>query len=137
MSEILISVYRLAYYVNNIGIPIMPELIKKIFVRLFGCQLRLFGIKLGKNVELGNGGLGIVIHRHAILKNRIIIAPNVTIGENYFIRTCAKILASIRIGNNYIMGVNAVVLKDIPDNCVTVGILAEVIKTNINIKNYK
>jgi serine O-acetyltransferase len=38
----------------------------------------------------------------------------------------AKPLGSIRIGNNVLIGTNAVVLCDVPDNSVAVGVVAVV-----------
>ncbi len=54
------------------------------------------------------------------------------IGDNVDISTGAKILGPVRIGNNVIIGANAVVVKDVPDNCVVAGIPAQIIQTNIN-----
>ncbi len=50
------------------------------------------------------------------------------IGNNVKIATGAKVLGGIRIGNNVTIGANAVVLKDVPDNAVVVGIPARIIK---------
>ena len=50
------------------------------------------------------------------------IAP--VFGNNVDIGTGAKILGSIRIGNNVIIGANAVVLMDVPDNSLAVGVPA-------------
>ncbi|ACK98051.1 serine acetyltransferase [Bacillus cereus G9842] len=50
--------------------------------------------------------------------------------------TGAKILGPVSIGNNVVIGANAVVLKDIPDNCMVVGIPAKIVKTDINIDSY-
>lgn len=149
MSKAVLLIYRLAYFLNTYKIPILPEIINKLFVRiLFGTQIQL-GAKIGKKVELGNGGLGIVIHRHAILDDNVIIAPGVTIGgtnkkfgaakigRNTFISTGAKILGPVTIGENCVIGANAVVLHDIPDNSLAVGIPAKVIKNNIDITNYR
>ena len=38
------------------------------------------------------------------------------------------ILPDVTIGNGCVIGSNAVVTKDIPDNCIAVGIPAKVIK---------
>ena len=38
----------------------------------------------------------------------------------------AKILGGIRVGNHAVIGANAVVLSDVPDGCVAVGIPASV-----------
>lgn len=148
MSDILLKIYFVAYTLNKWKVPIFPELINKLFVRLlFGCQLQM-GAKIGKGVNLGNGGLGIVIHRHAVVENNVIIAPNVTIagtskkvgapyiGENTFVGTGARLLGPIKIGKNCYIGANAVVLNDIPDNSLAVGIPAKVIKTDIDVNQY-
>ena len=47
------------------------------------------------------------------------IAP--VIGDNVFIGTGAKIIGNITIGNNVLIGANAVVTKDVPDNCTVIG----------------
>lgn len=40
------------------------------------------------------------------------------------------IIGPVRIGNNVQIGANAVVVKDIPDDCVVIGIPAKIIKRN-------
>lgn len=56
------------------------------------------------------------------------ISGNCKIGANTFIGTGAIILPKINIGKNVVVGAGAVVSKDLPDNCVAVGIPAKVIK---------
>ena len=51
-----------------------------------------------------------------------------TIGDNVAIKTGAKIFGDIHIGNNSIIGANAVVLKNVPENCTVVGIPAYIVK---------
>jgi len=51
MSKAVLLIYRLAYFLYKYKIPILPEVINKLFVRLlFGTQLQL-GAKIGKNVN--------------------------------------------------------------------------------------
>lgn len=52
----------------------------------------------------------------------------VTIGDNCYIGLGAKIFGEVHIGNNVIIGANAVVTKDIPDNCIVGGIPAKILK---------
>ena len=59
------------------------------------------------------------------------------IGNNVEIHSGAKIVGPVRIGNNVIIGANAVVTKDIPDNCVVAGIPAKIIKENITKEDFK
>ena len=52
----------------------------------------------------------------------MIIGDNVWVGDN------VTILPNVHIGNGCVVGSNSVVTKDIPDNCIAVGIPAKVIK---------
>lgn len=52
----------------------------------------------------------------------------VTVGDNCYFGLGAKILGSVRIGNNVIVGANSVVTKDVPDNSVVGGVPARIIK---------
>lgn len=46
----------------------------------------------------------------------------------------AKVLGKIKIGNNVMIGANAVVLCDVPDNAIAVGVPAKVkLKSNMPI----
>jgi serine O-acetyltransferase len=149
MSKLLLKMHKMVYLLKQMRVPLIPAIINKIFIRLlFGCQLGT-GTKLGKNVSLGYGGLGIVIHGRAVIGNYVEIGTGVTIGgtnkkwvvpiigDNTIISTGAKILGPVKIGSNCVIGANAVVLESIPDNCVAVGVPAKVIKRNINISDYR
>lgn len=149
MSKIVIFFYTVAFRLMKLQIPFLPNIINKIFVRiLFGCYVGL-GAKIGKGTVLGYGGLGIVIHHRAIIGKNVIINTGVTIGgsskkldvptigDNCIISSGAKIIGPVKIGNNCIIGANAVVIDNIPDNCVAVGVPAKIIKTDINILDYR
>ena len=149
MSRIALLIYKLIFILNKSGIPFIPNLLNKLFLRLlFSCQIGV-GARIGKNCTLGYGGLGIVIHNKSIIGNNVNIGPGVTIGgtskeqevpiigDNTILSSGSKIIGSIKIGHNCVIGANAVVLKDIPDNCVAVGVPAKIIKTNINIQDYR
>jgi serine O-acetyltransferase len=43
------------------------------------------------------------------------------IGDNVKILTAATIVGGVTIGNNVTIGAGAVVVKDVPDNCLVVG----------------
>ena len=53
------------------------------------------------------------------------------IGDNVTITCGAKVLGDIHVGDNSIIGANAVVVHDVPNNSVVGGIPAKVIKKNI------
>ena len=50
------------------------------------------------------------------------------IGDNCYFGAGAKIFGPVRIGNNVVVGANAVVTKDIPDNAVVGGVPAKIIR---------
>lgn len=52
------------------------------------------------------------------------------IGKNVHITAGAKVIGGITIGNNVTVGANAVVVKNVPDNCVVVGVPAYIVKKN-------
>jgi serine O-acetyltransferase len=58
--------------------------------------------------------------RHIEDKRAPVIGDNVDIGSG------AKLLGPIRIGNNVLIGANAVVMLDVPDNSIAVGVPAVV-----------
>ena len=53
-----------------------------------------------------------------------------TLGDAVFIGAGAKIIGPVRIGNHTRIGANAVVTRDVPDQCTAVGIPARVIPPN-------
>jgi serine O-acetyltransferase len=96
--------------------------------------------EIGENFRIDHQG-GIVISGYAKFGDNCIIRNGVTIGiarigehkapvfgNNVDIGTGAKIIGDIKIGNNVKIGANAVVTKNIPDNCTVVGIPAKIIR---------
>lgn len=55
-------------------------------------------------------------------KGEIIIGNNVWIGDK------AAVLSGVHVGNNVIIAANAVVTKNVPDNCIVAGVPAKIIK---------
>ena len=53
------------------------------------------------------------------------------IGNNVTVYAGAKVIGKVIVGNNVKIGANAVVIKDVPDNCTAVGIPATIIRKNI------
>ena len=84
-------------------------------------------IHVGKNVRIGKN---CTILPGVVFGNKTEKEDNstVTVGDNCYFGLGAKILGSVKIGNNVTIGANAVVTKDIPDNAVVGGIPAKIIK---------
>lgn len=51
-----------------------------------------------------------------------------SIGDDVRITAGAKVFGNINIGNNSIIGANAVVFKDVPPNCTVVGVPAYIVR---------
>lgn len=131
--------YKLSHQLYLKKIPVLPTFIKFICFMVYNSSIP-FQCKIGKGSRFGYGGIGVVIHKRAILGKNCLIGTNITIGgksphfevpiigDDVYIATGAKILGPITIGNNVTIGANAVVIKDVPDNAVVVGIPAKVIK---------
>ncbi|PFH87077.1 serine acetyltransferase [Bacillus sp. AFS088145] len=93
--------------------------------------------KIGKCFKLEHF-FGVVIGRDVVIGDNCKIYQQVTLGEkngkfpkignNVVIFSGAKIIGDIIIGDNVQVGANAVVLHDIPDNSVAVGIPAKILK---------
>lgn len=108
--------------------------------------------EIGEGTVLGYKGIGVVVHGNAFIGKNCVIGTNVTIGggaggsnkkieefdalrrnvpvigDNVQISTGAKVLGNIVVGSNVIIGANAVVISDIPSNCVVAGVPARIIK---------
>ncbi len=148
MSKLVVYIYQVIYFLHKLNIPILPKLLNILFIRLlFACQISL-GAKLGKGTVLGLGGLGIAIHMRAVIGNNVTIGQGVTIGgrskhyevpvikDGCHIAPGAKILGPITIGENSIVGANAVVIEDVPPNSIVAGVPAKIIKRDIKIEDY-
>lgn len=51
-----------------------------------------------------------------------------TLGDNVTVYAGAKILGDVHVGNNVVVAANAVIVKDVEDNCIVGGVPAKVIK---------
>lgn len=125
---------------------VRPALLRKAFSLVYRVLFKLVqivtGIELPCEVEIGRNFVidhfgGIVVSGYARfgdncrIRNGVVVglrhveqpmAPHV--GNNVDIGAGAKLLGGIRIGNNVHIGANAVVLCDVPDNHIAVGVPA-------------
>jgi len=148
LSRVVLLIYHFGFFLQQYKIPFFPKVIQYFIRLVFGPSIGM-GAQIGEGTVLGYGGIGTVIHDRAVIGKNVIISQNVTIGgtskkygvpiigDNCQIAAGAIILGPIKIGNNCIVGANAVVLTDIPDNSVVVGVPAKIIKSNINILDYR
>ncbi|UYW00517.1 acetyltransferase [Flavobacterium agricola] len=87
-------------------------------------------VKLGIGVlvnQLTSIGHDVIIGDFVEVCPSVSISGNCVVGSNSFIGTSAVVLPNIKIGKNVTIGAGAVVTKDIPDNCVAIGIPAKIL----------
>jgi serine O-acetyltransferase len=95
-------------------------------------------VAVGKNFRIDHFG-GIIISGFASFGDNCVIRDGVTvglrrvddpvapqIGNNVDIGTGAKVLGGITVGDNVVIGANAVVLEDVPSNSIAVGVPARI-----------
>lgn len=80
--------------------------------------------------QLSSIGHDVVIHEFCEICPNVSISGRCIIGEETFIGTGAIVLPDIKIGKNVVIGAGSLVSKDLPDNCVAVGVPAKIIKQN-------
>ena len=105
--------------------------------------------KIGKNLFIDHG-MGVVIGETSEIGDNVTIYHNVTLGgiapsinsndqrntkrhptleDNVVVGSGAQILGPIIIKKNSLIGANAVVTKDVPENAVMIGIPAKIVGT--------
>jgi len=107
-------------------------------VKYSGCYISPKAI-IGKGFWLPHA-TGVVIGDGAVIGKNVTIFQNVTIGQKGIgnkypiindgvtIFAGACIIGEVKLGKNVVVGANAVVLSDVPDNAVMVGVPAKNIK---------
>lgn len=81
---------------------------------------------------------GVKIGRNCVVMQQVTIGSSrggrrsgyPILGNNVVVCCGAKIIGKVNIGNNVIIGANAVVVNDVPDNAVVGGVPAKVIAMN-------
>lgn len=97
-------------------------------------------VKIGKSLYIHNRG--IVVTDGSVAGNNLSLIGPLTfgvkelgahntsplLGNNVIVYTGARVIGSVKIGNNVTIGANAVVVRNIPSNCVVGGVPAKIIK---------
>ena len=134
-----IEIYRFLKKFYNLGSNKGAYYLKRMIYILYKCYIP-YTAEIEEGTTLGYGGIGVVIHSNAVIGKNLKIGQGVTIGsrgfnpiigDNVYILPGAKCLTK-EIGSNVIIGANSVVVKDIPSNCVVVGVPARVISKDIS-----
>lgn len=112
-----------------------------LYSMILGCDIKYY-TQIGDNFEIFHGARGTVINPNTIIGNNVSVRQNTTIGakgfhdskkcpcieDNVTIGPNVCIIGDITIGHDSIIGVGAVVVKDVPACSVVAGNPAKVIK---------
>ncbi|MFK3776057.1 serine O-acetyltransferase [Pseudomonas sp. NPDC089406] len=138
----VLLVYRFGRWRYGVRPALLRKLLSLVYKVLFKLVQILTGVELPCEVQIGRNFVidhfgGIVVSGYARfgddcrIRNGVVVGlKNVSdpcapvFGNNVDIGTGAKILGNIRIGDNVVIGANAVVLVDVPDNCLAAGVPA-------------
>jgi serine O-acetyltransferase len=129
-----VLLYRLAHALHRRRIPMVPQLLSQ-------CGVVLYGFDIPASVPVGPGlyvphPVGTVVMAERI-GSQVTLVSGITIGmrnvhrfpiigDRVYVGAGARVLGGIRIGDDASIGANAVVLHDVPDNAVAVGVPATV-----------
>lgn len=132
----LLLFVRLRRFCRRFHIPVMNRVLRTL-------QMVFGGIEIGDQVTLGDGvyfihSLGTVVGGTSRVGNRVRFMGNntigtardngcPTIGDDVEIGAGARILGPVHVGARAVIGANAVVLSNLPADCVAVGAPARVI----------
>jgi serine O-acetyltransferase len=126
--------HRVAHGLYSGGIKVLPNIVAQLNLMLHGLDIPS-KISIGPRLYIPHP-VGTVITAERMgsditlvscvtigMRNERIFP---TIGDRVFIGAGARILGGIRVGNDVSVGANAVVLEDVPDRSVAVGVPARI-----------
>ncbi|HEY0088479.1 MAG TPA: serine O-acetyltransferase [Candidatus Lokiarchaeia archaeon] len=131
--------YRVAHFFWKLEMPFVPRYISDIAREITAIEIHP-GAEIGSDFFIDHGA-GVVIGETAEIGNNVTIYSGVvlggtstnkgkrhpTIGDDVVLGTGAKVLGPVKIGNNVRVGANSVVVNDVPDNSVVVGVPGKIV----------
>lgn len=112
-------IYRHYGHKYGIGLPVDLQVGEGLRFAHFSC-IFIGAEKVGKNLTMYQGCTIGAVHGKG--------AP--IVGDDVLMYAGSKIVGKVHVGNNVVVGANAVVINDVPDNAVVVGIPARVVSLN-------
>ena len=137
--------HRLAHRLYMAGLPLLPRVISQFSRTWTGIEIHP-GAKIGRRFFIDHG-MGVVIGETAEVGDDCLIYQGVTLGgtgnergkrhptlgDCVVVGAGAKVLGSIRIGNNVKIGAGSVVVHNVPDHSTVVGIPGRVVRTRVEV----
>ena len=130
-----LSFQRIAHALHRAGLRRIAHAVTLMARTLFAAHVAPEAL-IGPGTQLGYGGIGVIIHKDAVIGRNVLISPGVVIGGRSGLRgvpqiedevkigTGAKVLGPIRIGKGARIGANAVVVNDVPPGATVAGVPA-------------
>ncbi|MCL4402084.1 MAG: serine O-acetyltransferase [Acidobacteria bacterium] len=133
--------HRLAHKLWNWKVPFLPRCISQFSRFLTGIEIHP-GATIGRRFFIDHG-MGVVIGETTEIGDDVLLYQGVTLGgtgnekgkrhptlgDHVVVGTGAKVLGSIRVGDNVKIGAGSVVVHPVPDNSTVVGIPGRVVRT--------
>ncbi|MGD0498721.1 MAG: serine O-acetyltransferase [Bryobacteraceae bacterium] len=136
-----VLLHRVSHRLYRWGIPLLPRVLSQFGRFLTGIEIHP-GASIGRRFFIDHG-MGVVIGETAEIGDDVLLYQGVTLGgtgnekgkrhptlgNRVVVGTGAKVLGSIRIGNDVKIGAGSVVVHPVPDNSTVVGIPGRVVRT--------
>ncbi len=135
-----ILMHRVAHRLYRWGVPLAPRVISQISRFLTGIEIHP-GATIGRRFFIDHGS-GVVIGETTEIGDDVLLYQGVTlggtgnekgkrhptIGNRVVVGTGAKVLGSIRVGDDVKVGAGSVVVHPVPDHSTVVGIPGRVVR---------
>ena len=135
---VVMSWQKTAHSLYKKNFKILPRIIYFATRVICGCSIPP-SVVIGDGTRFAHNGLGVIVHDKCVIGKETVIQGNVvlggkngekgpTIGNYCYIGAGACVLGEIHVGDNAMIGANAVVLHDVEPGTVMVGVPAKKVK---------
>ena len=133
--------YRIAHGLDRLRIPVVPRLIMTVVRWMTGIEIHP-SARIGRGLFIDHG-MGVVVGETTVIGNHVTLFQGVTLGgtgkergkrhptlgDNVVVGAGAKVLGNITVGADSMIGANAVVVRDVPEQSTVVGVPGRVART--------
>ena len=141
------GLYRLGAALRHRGLRIPASMVQGCIFLIFKAVIPVEA-SIGPDTFLAHGGVGVVIHPHAVIGSNVMINTGVviggrrklgapTIGDNVYLGTGCKVLGNVTVGSGSIIGANAVVTRDVPPRAIAAGVPARVLRSDVDVEDFE
>lgn len=128
------NLYRVERYLFLHHMRLLAKIVSRFLYVFCNCVIPPT-TEIGEDTEIVHS-VGIVLHQNTVIGKRCLIYQNVTIGnangpkigDDVIIGSNAVVLGDITVGDRAKIGAGAVVVKDVPEGVTVVGVPAKIIK---------